>query len=216
MQLSPEDCVSVCGFLGGPSPPLTPRPLKSWNGKKKHRKYEFREFPVRLLVCSAALSYVAAALHCDGHRPGGRQGPGCRVCRRQGWQGTRRSRSNRKSRAPGTLPGGPRRHVAPGNTNAPSIAEKLTSCPGAARVKSNFQTQVDDCPTDPKPLQGQCRQTSLLSPGHGFPSRAPSCAPSLGCSGRDGSLVTQEIALLGTFFKNDMFSRKHFRGKVLP
>lgn len=104
----------------------------------------------------------------------------------------------------------------PRETDAPSIAEKLTSCPGAARVKSNFQTQVDDCPTDPKPRQGQCRQISLLSPGHGFPSRAPSCAPSLGCSGRDGSLVTQEIALLGTFFKNDMFSRKHFRGKVLP
>lgn len=159
---------------------------------------------------------MAATRHCDGRRLGGRQGPGPWVHRRQGWQGTRRSRSNRKSRAPGTLPGDPRRHVAPVNIDAPSIVEKLTSCPGAARVKSNYQTQVDDCPTDPKPQQGQCRQTSLLSPGHGSPSRAPSCAPSLGCSGRDGSLVTQEIALLSTFFKNDMFSRKHFQGKVLP
>ncbi|XP_032194377.1 uncharacterized protein LOC116587950 [Mustela erminea] len=121
---------SYLGFLAAPRDAAVPRRLSfrarllawpfstpascppgSGNGRKPGQASPC--FRGLLVLCSPPRPRMAAG-------SGGRRGPGRRVPGRQGWRGTGRPRSDRKSRAPGTAIWGPRGRAVPGETLRPS------------------------------------------------------------------------------------------------
>ena len=79
--------------------------------------------------------------------------------------------SSRKSRAQRAALCG---HAAPRESRRDVRQEKLTACPGAARVQLNFQTQADDSLADPRPRQGRVWTNIPAVPGLSCPCRVPS------------------------------------------
>lgn len=155
-QLSPEDCPSVRGFSPGPSPPLPLVLQEVGTGETPGRR-----------VRASAVCWCCAPHRGPAWPPGLEEGgvlaagfPGGRAGGEQGDPGA----TARQGTRDGDL--GPQRTRGP-RGNAPSITEKLTAR-GDARVKSNFQTQVDDCPagrSPNRPVCPCCPQAAAPRPG---------------------------------------------------